>query len=389
MNNAQLFEALAKHYNLDPDDWYQLHGLWILKHNAVRKISKQKTKDGHTIVLPVKLNVLKDGTVSEGGVHGPEVVFSGEFRLVDDSGKTVHQVLSIGEANKENCKLPYSWAMAYKRFIDRGVLDLLSFAELGVYSASEADSFAAAAPDSPVVTAAPLPTSTRAVDPPAPPPAIPTPAGGGAPTPRPPANETATIAGKDPEDWQVAPPAPAAPPGPRSRRLSHDEAEDLILEALDTGVHRPKKIRDLTGLTQSQYQRAIVSLIEFNKVTRTGQKAGTRYYLAGEAPEEAAPAAPEAPAAPVRLAPAPPAPAAPPAAPQVEAEAPGDDPIVHEDEFNTEFDKAMSFGVTYLDVLRIMTNLTGCSVMSQAHEEGKITRSVVDKLLRLAEERAA
>ena len=169
--------------------------------------------------------------------------------------------------------------------------------------------------------------------------------------------------------------------------MSHDEAEDLILEALDTGVHRPKKIRDLTGLTQSQYQRAIASLLEFNKVARTGQKAGTQYYLAGEAPEEAAPAAPEAPAAPVRLAPAPPAPAAPPAAPQVEA--PGDDPIVHEDEFNTEFDKAMSFGVTYLDVLRIMTDLTGCSVMSQAHEEGKITRSVVDKLLRLAEERAA
>jgi hypothetical protein len=383
MNNDELFKALAKHYNLDPrNDWYQLHGKWILTHDAVRKLSKQKTKDGHSVIIPVKFNILKDGTVSEGGVSGPEVVFSGEFRLVDEAGKTVHQVMSIGEANKENCKLPYSWAMAFKRCFDRGVLDLLSFAELGVYSATEADSFAAAAPNSPVATAAPLPTSTRAVDPPAPPPAIPTPAGGGAPTPMPPANETATIAGRDPEDWQVAPPAPAAPPAPRSRRLSHDEAEDLILEALNSGVHRPKRIRDLTGLTQSQYQRAIASLLEFNKVTRTGQKAGTQYYLAGEAPEEAAPAAPEAP---VRLAPAPPTPAA----PQVEAEAPGDDPIVNEDEFNTEFDKAMSFGVTYLDVLRIMTDLTGCSVMSQAHEEGKITRSVVDKLLRLAEERAA
>lgn len=383
MNNEKLFKALAEYYGLDPEDWYQMHGLWILKHNAVRKISKQKTKDGHSVVVPVKWDIIKDGTIADGGVHGPEVVFSGTFRLIDSNGKTIHQVFAIGEANKENCKLPHSWAMAFKRCFDRGVLDLLSFAELGVYSAEEAASFAAAAPSNPVKVAAPLP-SVRNVDPPAPPPAIPTPAGGGVPIPRPPtptAIEPAAIVGRDPEEWQVAPPSPEAQPAaPRSRRLSHDEAEEMTLVAIGGGACRPKDIREATGLTQSQYQRAIAAVLEQEKVSRTGQKAGTRYHLAGQAPVEEAP---EAPPAPVQLAPAPPIPAAPPAAPQ------GEDLAVAPEEFEKAFDKAIGFGVSYLDVRDIVTKLTGCAIVAQAHEQGKVTQSVIDELLRIAEERAA
>jgi hypothetical protein len=172
--------------------------------------------------------------------------------------------------------------------------------------------------------------------------------------------------------------------------MTHEESEDLIICAISSGVNRPKQIREETGITQSQYQRAIASLLESNRVERVGQKAGTKYYLPGQAPEDSSAVEPpesvappsEVVAPPVRLAPSPPVPEAP--QPVV-----ADDPAVDKGEFDQAFDKALGFGVTFLDAIRIMTELSGVSDIRVAQEQGKITKSVISEFLRRTEEEAA
>ena len=47
----------------------------------------------------------------------------------------------VGEANHENCKIAYPYAMAFKRMFDRVVLKLTKYAYAGIYSEVEADEF--------------------------------------------------------------------------------------------------------------------------------------------------------------------------------------------------------------------------------------------------------
>lgn len=358
--NEDLFAKLVQYYDLDSDADFWFHkpsGKWILAHSAVQKIIKQPTKDGHTIQVPLEYKVIKAGIREEGGIHGTEVVLAGAFRLVDKEGKTVHKCSKMGEANEKNCTLPYSWAMAEKRMIDRGVLDLLSFAEIGVYSSVEAEDFDRS-PNRSRGTGTALPQHTAA---PTAPPSVSYSTEGGAPS-------------------------PPSPPSLPSRLLA-GEAEDIILESLaDGGLMAPRQIKEATGLTTSQFNRAIKSLRDSSKIEQEGNRSSVRYRIPGgdgepvqEAPPLPAPPVPQPPVSIVppipEAAPAPEPQAAPEPEPAME-----EDPVVSEEEFSGVFNSIIASGVSIMAVLEQITQLTGCSTMPEAFASGKVTRSVVDKL---------
>lgn len=146
MDKKELYKLLHEHYDLIPDvDWWQHKQSknWIITHNGVKKIASQPTIQGYTIHPPTARDIIvfKDG--SEGGIFGNEVVMGGDFTLRNKDNKVIRTAFRTGEANSLNVSkhVGYPWAMAEKRMFDRGVLDLLSFAELNVYSEIEADDF--------------------------------------------------------------------------------------------------------------------------------------------------------------------------------------------------------------------------------------------------------
>ena len=146
MDRNTLFKQLAEHYELDPNtDWWKhkQSGSWVLSHAAVKKLSSIPTPDGMVIKPPKQDQIvwIKDGSTE--GPCGKEIVIGATFSLVNKTGQIVRSSFAIGEANEKNVggSVPYPWAMAWKRMFDRGVLDVLAFAQLQVYSASEADTF--------------------------------------------------------------------------------------------------------------------------------------------------------------------------------------------------------------------------------------------------------
>jgi biotin operon repressor len=144
MDNNELFRELAKHYKFSEKDWWQHRqsGNWILAHSAVLKMSCVPTPEGNTILLPSmeEYNWIKTG---EEGVFGREVLVGGTFKLISPDGETIRTVVAWGEANPLNVNkgVSYPNIMAVKRMIDRGVLGVLAYNQLNIYSAVEAETF--------------------------------------------------------------------------------------------------------------------------------------------------------------------------------------------------------------------------------------------------------
>tara|TARA_R100001594_G_scaffold104368_1_gene138994 strand:+ start:905 stop:1993 length:1089 start_codon:yes stop_codon:yes gene_type:complete len=281
MDNNTLFRELAKHYKFTEKDWWQHRqsGSWILAHSAVLKMSCVPTPEGNTILLPsmAEYNWIKKG---EEGVFGREVLVGGTFKLLDPKGKTIRSVVAWGEANPLNVNknVSYPNIMAVKRMIDRGVLGVLAFNQLNIYSAVEAETFSdpkqkVEKKPEPKVDSAPKATEAAA-------------------------RPARTMP-------QPQPPKPKAPPiqaekktlevnglGEESMAQSHRK---MVLDALSAGSEHvfpsgvtrgsDEKISrnglsNCTGLDNSAVDRALKELMSEGLVVREGIRRGTKYGLA-------------------------------------------------------------------------------------------------------------
>ncbi|MEK9698335.1 MAG: hypothetical protein VW270_21375, partial [Candidatus Poseidoniales archaeon] len=142
--NSELYKKLHEEYNLQLDVDFYLHpqsGSYIIKHNAVKKIVAKQRERGFIVETPMAQDIIYINDGTKEGIHGKEVVVAGNFYLKTKDGNVVDKVYKTGEVNVKNCKNAYPHTMALKRMYDRGVLDLLRFAEEGLYSDVEADDF--------------------------------------------------------------------------------------------------------------------------------------------------------------------------------------------------------------------------------------------------------
>ncbi len=115
-------KQLKENYNLTKDAFWQLRDKWIITHDAVMIIAEQ---EGIEFDIP-EIKILDER----------HIMMHGKARLGDKEEWTT------GEANlANNCKAPYPFAMAEKRWKDRITLMLIGVYHLGVYSEDEADSF--------------------------------------------------------------------------------------------------------------------------------------------------------------------------------------------------------------------------------------------------------
>lgn len=127
-----MIKKLAKKYglNLDPlngDFWElpQRKGQLIIKHDACVKIQHKEGIKLVSMELPL--------------ATPDSVCVMVTMSKPTKEGEITHTTL--GEANHQNCKNQYKFAMAQKRAIDRCVLQLINAYEYGVYSDSEAEEF--------------------------------------------------------------------------------------------------------------------------------------------------------------------------------------------------------------------------------------------------------
>ena len=147
--NSDLYKKLHEEYGLELNIDFYLHpqsGSYIIKHNAVKKLVAKQREKGFIIETPAAedIIIINDGTRE--GIHGKEVVLAGNFYLKNKDGVLIEKTYRTGEVNPKNCKNFYPHAMAEKRMYDRGVLDLLRFAQEGLYSDVEMDEFRQSAP---------------------------------------------------------------------------------------------------------------------------------------------------------------------------------------------------------------------------------------------------
>mgnify|MGYP003116093130 CR=1 FL=1 len=112
---------LAKKYELKREDFWELHGNWILTHDAVTRVA---TKEQIELV-------------------GIESIYQTDTicRFLVTMSKAGHKVTSVGEADNKTSRNPYYGCMAEKRGIDRCVLKLIRAYEYGIKSEIEADDF--------------------------------------------------------------------------------------------------------------------------------------------------------------------------------------------------------------------------------------------------------
>jgi len=281
MDKKELYKLLHEHYDLIPDvDWWQHKQSknWIITHNGVKKIASQPTIQGYTIHPPTGRDVIvfKDG--SEGGIFGNEVVMGGDFTLRNKDNKVVRTAFRTGEANSLNVSkhVGYPWAMAEKRMFDRGVLDLLSFAELNVYSEIEANDFnrknasKVKVGKEPEVKAQPKPEAK----------AEPKPVSAAEP-----------LAG-----WEQLPPKPTVKPtikptimppmpekktlDPEPRKVVSVNLKNNILECLKENPEGVSKteIWNVVPEGKEEIDSAINELIEAKEIYKTGERRGTKYH---------------------------------------------------------------------------------------------------------------
>lgn len=124
-------KALANKYKLGKDDFWEMKrgstSQWIITHDACEKIAVMENIE----VLDIK--VLNSDS---------ELV---RFLITAEKaerGKSIaRKVITVGEADRNNCKSQYLGAMAEKRGVDRAILKLINAYEYGIYSDVEADSF--------------------------------------------------------------------------------------------------------------------------------------------------------------------------------------------------------------------------------------------------------
>lgn len=280
MDNNTLFRELAKHYKFTEGDWWQHRqsGNWILSHSAVLKMSCVPTPEGNTILLPsmTEYNWIKTG---EEGVFGREVLVGGTFKLINPDGETIRTVVAWGEANPLNVNkgVSYPNIMAVKRMIDRGVLGVLAYNQLNIYSAVEAETFSD--PKQKVQPKPQAPAQPKQQAQPS------------RPMPQPPKPK--------------APPTPAPPKQAEKKtpEVSNDDEmatmesnKKKVLEALGaesdhvfpSGVTRGdgdlisrNGLSNCTGLERSDVAKALKELMDEGLVVREGVRRGTRYGLAG------------------------------------------------------------------------------------------------------------
>ena len=169
--NSDLYKKLHEEYGLELNVDFYLHpqsGSYIIKHNAVKKLVAKQREKGFIIETPTGEDIIMINDGTREGIHGKEVVVAGNFYLKNKDGVLIEKVYRTGEVNPKNCKNFYPHAMAEKRLYDRGVLDLLRFAQEGLYSDVEMDEFRQSAPKQkppekktekakPVIASAPLP----------------------------------------------------------------------------------------------------------------------------------------------------------------------------------------------------------------------------------------
>ena len=266
MDKKELYKLLHEHYDLIPDvDWWQHKQSknWIITHNGVKKIASQPTVQGYTIHPPTGRDIIvfKDG--SEGGIFGNEVVMGGDFTLRNKDNKIIRTAFRTGEANSLNVSkhVGYPWAMAEKRMFDRGVLDLLSFAELNVYSEIEADDFnrknasKVKVGKEPEVKAKPKPEAAVAPMPQLPPkPAV-------KPTIMPPMPEKKTLE-------------------PEVKQASNKNLKNNIIEHLKENPEGASKtqIWNVVPEGKEEIDAAINELLEAKEIYKTGERRGTKYH---------------------------------------------------------------------------------------------------------------
>tara|TARA_R100000808_G_scaffold24903_2_gene59213 strand:- start:9522 stop:9923 length:402 start_codon:yes stop_codon:yes gene_type:complete len=121
---------LAKKYGLKRDDFWELHGNWILTHDAVTKIMHEEG-----IIIKRLESIFQSEDSSRFIVTASKVIReeNGDHNFIS--------ITSVGEADRKNCRIPYLSSMAEKRGIDRCVLKLIRAYEYGIYSEVEADDF--------------------------------------------------------------------------------------------------------------------------------------------------------------------------------------------------------------------------------------------------------
>ena len=276
MDNNELFRELAKHYKFSEKDWWQHRqsGNWILAHSAVLKMSCVPTPEGNTILLPSmeEYNWIKTG---EEGVFGREVLVGGTFKLISSDGETIRTVVAWGEANPLNVNkgVSYPNIMAVKRMIDRGVLGVLAYNQLNIYSAVEAETFS-----DPKQKVQPKPEAKVQVAQQAKEPAV------------------------QPQRPIPRPPAPRVPPKKNLDVGDLGEAEGMqsykkvVLDALSAGSEHVfpsgvtrgnaekisrNAISNCTGLDNGIVDRALKELMSEGLVIKEGIRRGTRYGLPG------------------------------------------------------------------------------------------------------------
>jgi len=121
---------LALKYNLDKavDFWkHKQSGKWIITHDACEKIA---SIEGIILAKWETLNSERDFC---------RFLITMAMPMKDSAEKLI---ASIGEASKENCQSRYYGSMAEKRGVDRCILKLINAYKYGIYSDSEAESFA-------------------------------------------------------------------------------------------------------------------------------------------------------------------------------------------------------------------------------------------------------
>ena len=338
-NAKEALERLSKHYGLNKNDFYELHGNWILKHSAVQKMATMPSIDGHRIeISPIQTSIHE-------GLFGKEVVMNASFSLVSKDGETVYSSEMFGEANSKNTKIPYPWAMAHKRLHDRGVLLVLSLAQFHIYSDVEADDFREKAPrpePTPVPAAGPVRVSPP-VEPPKP--------NGAPPMPR------------------RSVPVPSVPssliPPPEKAPAAPDESVDTETVIMNLFVAEPDaklkrgEIINMTGLTRHHAATAIRALVNDGRISCEGKTNGARYCLPSEG---------VAPPEPEQLA--------------VDTErnvGPDEDPITME-EWTKAQEDLLSVGGNMMQISRIIAEVTGHGQPYVAVQSGAITPSRLEMI---------
>jgi hypothetical protein len=122
MNIKEFFKKYTFLSKAKDVDYWELHGNYILKHDAVTKIANYE-----------KIELVNIETILSTDTSVRFLI-----TMKDRKGK---QVTTVGEASKSNCKNMYYGAMAEKRGIDRAVLKLINAYEYGFYSEAESDDF--------------------------------------------------------------------------------------------------------------------------------------------------------------------------------------------------------------------------------------------------------